>query len=158
MFVVVVSKHTKSTEHSHIHETHSRRHSYWENKPFDLLPITLNWSLGNNLTFQGQRSYVLCQSHQNKSHLKSWDNHHPSTEFSKARVSLFYWREEVAKGWHLWPQQIIRETEGEREKEKEVCLQRTQDHLQASTWNLQMRIKIRIKAHNGSAGCKKKAL
>ena len=48
--------------------------------------------------------------------------------------------------------------EREREREREVCLQITQDHLQASTWHLQMRIKIRIKAHNGSAGCKEKAL
>ena len=47
MFVAVVSKHTKSTEHSHIHDTTSMKltieDSFTEKiNPFDLLPITLN--------------------------------------------------------------------------------------------------------------------
>ena len=47
MFVAVVLKHTKSTEHSHIHDTTSMKLTIEDTltkkiNPFDLLPITLN--------------------------------------------------------------------------------------------------------------------
>ena len=64
-------------------------------------------------------------------------------------VSLFYWGKEAAKGWQLWPQQIIRETEGEREREKEKERSASADN-QGSSAGIHMKFADEDKIKNKS--------
>lgn len=64
----------------------------------------------------------------------------------KRQGLIILWGRGSCQGSGSWasglrPPHIIRE----KEREKEVCLQVTQNNLQVSTWILQMWIKIRIK-------------